>query len=113
MSDDQPQSATSEATSPREPHPTDPVPNGLSESGTLTMTVIEADGSRNQSDITKYAMLLFITGSSLSPELDPATVPFIELQLTGEWDWGAGVSDEEALRRIGNAIIDAVLEAVA
>lgn len=80
---------------------------------TLTMTVIEEDGTRNASDITEYAMLLFVTGSSLSEEPAAPTVPFIELQLDGEWEWGSGITDDVALRRIGNAIIDAVLEAVA
>lgn len=80
---------------------------------TLFMTVVEANGERNVSDITEYATPLFLSGSPVPPVAGDNDVPFIELQLNGVWDWGSGISDEEALVRIANAIHSAVMETLA
>lgn len=78
----------------------------------ITMHVLEADGSWGESDITGIARELWRLGK-LHPRENPEHgVEMIRLESHGEWEWD-GESDEEALGHIGNAVCFALEEAVA
>ena len=77
------------------------------------MSITEADGHVEHSDITSYAKALFLAGLQNPRPAVTDGVPLITLTLNGDWAWPVPVtSDDEALKLIGDGIYNALLEAV-
>jgi hypothetical protein len=79
---------------------------------TLTMTVVEPDGTSTTSDITQWAEALFALGTeSTLPSVEDG-VELLTLELSGAWAWPEACDNDTALERIGAGIREAITSAL-